>query len=429
MMWRIDSGSGETTPAITDPDFWQRVLKWLGEAGMNLLTVALIIVGALLASWVLRLVIHRVVERIVSGAKTKANVDDTQALERSPLAAMRLVQRTRTLGSILQNIVNVTLVIIAVLLIINVLAPGVAGSFALLSAAIGAGLGFGAQNIVKDVLNGIFIVAEDQVGIGDVVDLGLATGVVEYVSVRLTHVRDVNGTLWYVRNGEITRIGNMSQGWSRVILDLAVPADVDIDEVEKTMLGAAKSLAKDPKWRTRIIEQPEIWGLESIAGDALVIRLVMKTRANAKDDVARELRMRLKRAVDDLGIQLPSLNTVVLVGLEGAQRVRGANPPRTRPTPVTTVDDASAATPRATKPPRGAKTPRGAKAKAKAEAKTQAGTPEAEPTDGRAIWRPRKDGSPGSGDAPAQDDAPATSSEASAAPPAKPDTGAEGASS
>ncbi|GEB94749.1 mechanosensitive ion channel family protein [Microbacterium lacticum] len=418
MIWRTDLHPGET-PAIADPDLWQKILTWLGEAGMKLLAVALIIVGAILASWVLRLVIRRVVDRIVSGAKTKANVDDTQALERSPLAAMRLVQRTRTLGSILQNIVNVTLVIIAVLQIISVLAPGVAGSFALLSAAIGAGLGFGAQNIVKDVLNGIFIVAEDQVGIGDVVDLGLATGVVEYVSVRVTHVRDVNGTLWYVRNGEITRIGNMSQGWSRVILDLAVPADVDIDEVEKTMLGAAKSLAKDPKWRTRIIEQPEIWGLESITGDALVIRLVMKTRANAKDDVARELRMRLKRAVDDLGIELPSLNTVVLAGLEGAQRVRGANPPRTRPTPVTTVDDASAATPRATKTPRGAK----------GKAETPSGTPEAEPTDGRAIWRPRKDGSPGSGDAPAQDDAPATSSEASAAPPAKPDTDAKGASS
>lgn len=356
MMWHMD-GTGGDTPAIVDPDTWQPILTWLGEAGMKLLTCALIIVGAILASWVLRLVIHRVVERIVSGAKTKANVDDTQALERSPLAAMRLVQRTRTLGSILQNIVNVTLVIIAVLQIINVLAPGVAGSFALLSAAIGAGLGFGAQNIVKDVLNGIFIVAEDQVGIGDVVDLGLATGVVEYVSVRVTHVRDVNGTLWYVRNGEITRIGNMSQGWSRVIIDLAVPADVDIDEVEKTMLGAAKSLAKDPKWRTRVIEQPEVWGLESIAGDALVIRLVMKTRANAKDDVARELRMRLKRAVDELGVELPSLNTVTLVGLEGAQRVRGANPPRTRPTPVATAGAASAN------------------------------------SDGKAIWKPRKGGS------------------------------------
>src|SRR5690606_11478672 len=102
-----------------------------------------------------------------------------------------------------------------------------------LSAAVGAGLGFGAQNIVKDVLNGIFIVAEDQIGIGDVVDVGLVTGVVEYVSVRITHVRDVNGTLWYVRNGEILRIGNMSQGWSRVVLDLSLPSDVDVDEVEQ----------------------------------------------------------------------------------------------------------------------------------------------------------------------------------------------------
>ncbi|KIC56109.1 mechanosensitive ion channel family protein [Microbacterium hominis] len=337
MRYFSDSGGGATAPVI-DPGIWTAILTWLGEAGVNLLTITGIIAGAFVVSWVLRLVIRRIVNRIVSGAKSKANVDDTQALERSPLAAMRLVQRTRTLGSILQNIVNVAIVTIAILLIFNVLAPSALGSFALLSAAIGAGLGFGAQNIVKDVLNGIFIVAEDQVGIGDVVDLGLATGIVEYVSVRITHVRDVNGTLWYVRNGEITRIGNMSQGWSRVIIDLALPVDVDIEQVEKTMLATAKNLAKDPKWRTRVIEQPEVWGLESITGDALVIRLVMKTRANAKDDVARELRMRLKRAMDELGVTLPSMNTVMLAGLEGAQRVRGANPPRTRPTPVATVD-------------------------------------------------------------------------------------------
>jgi truncated hemoglobin YjbI len=104
------------------------------------------------------------------------------------------------------------------------------------------------------------------------------------------------------------------------------------------MLDAAKNLAKDPKWRTRVIEQPEVWGLESITGDALVIRLVMKTRANAKDDVARELRMRLKRAIDDLGVTLPSMNSMTLTGLEGAQRVRGANPPKTKPTPVTSAD-------------------------------------------------------------------------------------------
>ena len=323
---------------VTNPDFWGRVLKFLITAGWNLLAVAAIILGGILATWVLRIVIRRTVDRIVSGAKSKARVDDTQALDRSPLAQVRLVQRTRTLGTILQNIVNVAIVIVVVLLVIQVLAPTALGSFALLSAAIGAGLGFGAQNIVKDVLNGIFVVAEDQIGIGDVVDLGLATGVVEYVSVRVTHVRDVNGTLWYVRNGEITRIGNMSQGWSRVIIDLAVPADADLDEVEKQMLDAARSLQKDPKWRTRILENPEVWGLESIDGDALVIRLVMKTRANAKDDVARELRVRLKHAVDELGITLPLLNSIVLTGIEGAQRVRGANPPRTTPVPQVTDD-------------------------------------------------------------------------------------------
>ncbi|GAA2013605.1 mechanosensitive ion channel family protein [Microbacterium ulmi] len=320
---------------LADPGFWAEVGAFFAQVGWKLAAIVGIMVGAYVLTWLLRFVIRRVVNRIVSGAKNKANVDDTQALERSPLAAVRLVQRTRTLGSILQNIVNVAIVIVAIILIVNVINDAILGSFALLTAAIGAGLGFGAQNIVKDVLNGIFIVAEDQVGIGDVVDLGLATGIVEYVSVRVTHVRDVNGTLWYVRNGEILRIGNMSQGWSRVIIDLAVPVDADIGEVEQTMLDAAKGLAKDPKWRTRVLEQPEVWGLESVSGDALVIRLVMKTRANAKDDVARELRMRLKHAIDELGLTLPQLNSITLTGLEGAQRVRGANPPRTKPHPVT----------------------------------------------------------------------------------------------
>lgn len=326
-----------TPPDLTDAELWRQVGDFFVKAGWNLLAIALIILGALLLAWILKFVIRRVVNRIVNGAKSKANVDDTQALERSPLASVRLVQRTRTLGSILHNVVNVTIVVIAALLIINVVAPTALGSLTLLTAAVGAGLGFGAQNIVKDVLNGIFIVAEDQVGIGDVVDLGLATGIVEYVSVRVTHVRDVNGTLWYVRNGEITRIGNLSQGWSRVIIDLSVAVDSDISEVERAMLETAKGLAKDPKWRTRILEQPEVWGLESISGDALVIRLVMKTRANAKDDVARELRMRLKHTIDEMGISLPALTAVMPTGIEGAQRVRGANPPKTKPTPVATA--------------------------------------------------------------------------------------------
>lgn len=344
------SPSTTAPPAdVTSIDFW----TWLGarllDFGGTMLKVVGVIIGIAVAAWILRVIIRRVVDRIVNGAKSKARVDDTQALDRSPLSAVRLVQRTRTLGTILQNIVNVVLVIVALVWIAGIVAPNALASLTLLTAAVGAGLGFGAQNIVKDVLNGIFIVAEDQIGIGDVVDLGLATGIVEFVSVRITHVRDVNGTLWHVRNGEITRIGNMSQGWSRVIIDLAVPVDADIDDVEKAMLAAAKTMWKEPKWRSRIIEQPEIWGLESISGDALVIRLVMKTRSSSKDDVARELRARLKRAIDDMGIALPQLNSIVLTGAEGAQSVRGAHPPKTKETPVATPGDRPRWRPRARK--------------------------------------------------------------------------------
>ncbi len=343
-------------PDFTNPEWWAQVGQFFASVGWNLLTVAGIIVGAMVVAWIFQRMIARIVTRIVSGAKDKANVDDTMALDRSPLAAVRLVQRTRTLGSILRNIVNVSIVVIAALMIVNILAPTALGSLTLLTAAVGAGLGFGAQNIVKDILNGIFIVAEDQIGIGDVVDLGLATGIVEYVSVRVTHVRDVNGTLWFVRNGEILRIGNMSLGWSRVIIDLAVPADADIPEVEGAMLEAARGLAKDPKWRTRILEAPEVWGLESVSGDALVIRLVMKTRAGAKDDVARELRMRLKNAIDGLGLTLPQLNSIMLTGLEGASRVRGANPPKTKPTQIA-PQAAAGAVWKPKKKPRGAAHP------------------------------------------------------------------------
>jgi len=324
----------DTSPAIDWSGFPAQLWAFAQSAGVDALAIAIAIGAALLLSWIMRRLIARVVDRIVRGAKSRADAEDTRAIDMSPLAQVRIVQRTRTLGSILTNIVSVTIVIVTILIVVSIINQDILGSFTLLSAAIGAGLGFGAQNIVKDVLNGIFIVAEDQIGIGDVVDLGLATGIVEYVSVRVTHVRDVNGTLWFVRNGEITRIGNMSQGWSRVIIDLAVPTDADIEAVEQTMLDAAKDLAKESKWRTRIIEKPEIWGLESVSGDALVIRLVMKTRPNAKDDVARALRVRLKRAIDDLGVQLPQLHSIVLSGFEGAQSIRGAHPPKTRPQPI-----------------------------------------------------------------------------------------------
>ncbi|PPF11078.1 mechanosensitive ion channel protein MscS [Rathayibacter sp. AY1E9] len=297
-----------------------------------------IVLGALLVRVIAHFVIGRVVDQIVSGVKRRQRVEDTQSIAASPLAAVRVVQRTRTLGSILNNLSSILIVVIALVMIVTTIDKDLIGSFALLTAALGAGLGFGAQNIVKDVLNGLFMVAEDQLGVGDVVDTGQATGVVESVGVRVTQIRDVNGTLWFVRNGEIVRVGNMSQGWSRVIVDLAVPYETDLEQVQSTVLATANELAASSRWRARIIDKPELWGLESIADDALVIRVVVKTRTTAKDDVARELRLRLKKSLDALDVKLPSLATVVLEGFEGATSVGGAKPPRTTPSPTISTE-------------------------------------------------------------------------------------------
>src|SRR3954447_25136796 len=228
-----------SNPTTMAASVWDQLWD-AGEGPLAKLVQILVIVAlALLARTIAKAIIGGFVDRVVSGVKKRQRADDTQALLASPVSAARVVQRTRTLGSVLNNIVATVIVIIALLMIITTINPSITGAFSLITAALGAGLGFGAQNIVRDVLNGLFLVIEDQLGVGDVVDTGQATGVVENVAIRTTQIRDVNGTLWYVRNGEIIRVGNMSQGWARVIVDLAVPYDADIEAVEDRMLATA----------------------------------------------------------------------------------------------------------------------------------------------------------------------------------------------
>ena len=275
------------------------------------LMIAAIIVGALLVRWLLLIILRRSIERVISGVKKSHNVEETQELSASPLRAARVVQRTRTLGTVINSVLTAIVMSVAAVAILEVLGVPVLG---ILGAAgiIAAGLAFGAQNLVKDILNGMFMVFEDQLGVGDVVDLGMATGTVESVGVRITSIRDVNGTLWHVRNGEILRVGNKSQGWARVIIDLPVPYHADLEAVKDAILTTAKELAAEPQWKRKMLEAPEIWGVESITAEALVVRLVIKTRSADQWDVARELRLRLKLTLDVLGINVPSLNRVIV---------------------------------------------------------------------------------------------------------------------
>jgi small conductance mechanosensitive channel len=195
---------------------------------------------------------------------------------------------------------------------------GVAVGALVASAGIlGAALGFGAQSLVRDLISGLFIIFEDQFGVGDSVDLGEANGVIENVGLRVTQVRDVNGVLWYVRNGEIIRVGNHSQGWSRVVLDIPLSYSVKIDKAQAAILDAATELYKDNSFAKRMLSKPEVWGIQSITGDQVVIRLVQQVGPQDSDDVARELRLRIKAKLDAAKITLATEKTPIFVEVAG----------------------------------------------------------------------------------------------------------------
>jgi len=331
------------TPVETaTTDFWAGLQDFfhtpLGTVIFRVGSAVLIIIGAIVVAWLLRVAIRHIVHRIVNTVKKAQGVETTQALQVSPIATVRVVQRTRTLGSVLTNIANVVVGVIALLLVLHVLAPDVLASFAILSAAIGAGLGFGAQNVIGDILNGLLMVMEDQLGVGDVIEAGMVSlatdGVVEAVGIRTTQIRDVNGTLWYVRNGQILRVGNMSQGWSRVVVDVGVGYENDVDAVQDQLLKTAEGLAREPKWRPRIVEKPEVWGIQSVSPEMIVLRVAVKTRSTARDDVAHELNSRIFAAAREAGVTVPALSNPILTGFESIASVNGAHPPRTRPIPA-----------------------------------------------------------------------------------------------
>ncbi len=308
---------------------WWSALTGLFSGDEVITRVVLILLGGIIAIVIFRLSIRRVVAGVVSGVKKAHGVDDTQALETSPVEAMRQVQRTRTLGSVLNNFAGWTIGIIVVLMVLS--EAGLSITPLIASAGIiGAALGFGAQSLVKDMLNGMFMVFEDQLGVGDVVNVGEVSGVVERLGVRVTEIRDVNGTLWFVRNGEINRVGNYSQDWARVILDIPVPYYSDVSKVQERLLDTARAFRMRPEWKRKVLEDPEVWGIESISAEALVVRLVLKVRGGEQWAAKRALHADIKNTLDKEGIDLPPLNRMVLDGIQG---VRSASKKMTPKTP------------------------------------------------------------------------------------------------
>ncbi len=303
--------TGET-PTEPDPDPWtaEWFFDWLVGTPLR---IAIIVIGALL----LRLALHRFIDGLVLRAKGKprrffGSRKAARMMEgTSTLFTERRAQRARTLGSLGRSVVTAVVFTVAAIMILQELGFDVAALIASIG-IVGVALGFGAQNLVKDFISGVFMLAEDQYGVGDVIDMGEATGTVEGVGLRVTKLRDADGAIWYVRNGEVIRIGNKSQGSSRALVDVQVAVDEDVARVRELLQEVATELAEDPDFRDRITDEPEVWGVESVSPEAVTIRVVVKAKPLEGGPVARALRQRIQERFEDEGVRLPPPRAALL---------------------------------------------------------------------------------------------------------------------
>ncbi|MCW2670270.1 MAG: MscS Mechanosensitive ion channel [Frankiales bacterium] len=286
------------------------VHQWFDDHGSALATGGVRVLVILLVALLVRALLHRAINRLVRSAvdgripgALHGLRDKARALDSTVLTSERRRQRTETLGSVLRSIASATVGVIALAMVLGEiglnLTPIVASA-----GIVGVAVGFGAQNLVKDFLSGMFMLLEDQYGVGDVIDAGAATGIVEAVTLRTTRLRDGEGTVWYIRNGEINRVGNKSQGWSRALLDVPLALGTDVTGARALALEVAQQVRSDDAYAGLVLEDPEVWGLQAIGAEGLVLRITMKTLATQEGPVERALRERLVAAFAQHGISI-----------------------------------------------------------------------------------------------------------------------------
>jgi small conductance mechanosensitive channel len=320
---------GEGTGGAPDcADSWlcQKVYDWFdldwlaANAEILIAKPARILLIVVLAA-VVRALVHRGVRRLTDRTATGAvptilrplrnRVTQSDAGEQ---LTERRTQRAEAIGSVLRSFASIVVLGIAVVLVLGELGINLAPIVAS-AGVVGVALGFGAQNLIKDFIAGIGIILEDQYGVGDVVDLGEASGTVEAVGLRITRLRDVNGVVWYVRNGEILRVGNKSQGFAQVVIDMPVAHDTDLERARRVMQEVADAMYAEEGWAEVLLAEPESLGVEQITSEGVFLRLVVRATNADQWRVGRELRMRLKERFVADGIRTP---LPLLTGASGA---------------------------------------------------------------------------------------------------------------
>ncbi|MBX7452199.1 mechanosensitive ion channel family protein [Mycolicibacterium sp. 3033] len=310
-------------------DVYNLAFEWTDTNRHWLVEVPIRIVAYILVVLIARYLLHRMIDRAATGRHPRSRADDATAKKKPPLlrglrdrapssarSAERRAQRAQTIASVLKSSVSIVLLIWVVLGILNVLGVNIA-PFIASAGVVGLAIGFGAQNLVRDFVTGVFMLLEDQYGVGDTVDLGDAVGEVESVGLRVTTLRDIDGTLWYVRNGEIARVGNMSQDYAVARIEIPVAPTADMERAEKVALDAAHSALEDPKIAAKVLGEPEMLGVQEVRSDQVTLRMTVKTRPGVQWSVQRRLRREILRAFDANSIELPFVAGRLLAAASG----------------------------------------------------------------------------------------------------------------
>ncbi|HUF51873.1 MAG TPA: mechanosensitive ion channel family protein [Longimicrobiales bacterium] len=275
--------------AVRSPIEWQDLLRW--EILLPKATkIAVVVLLAIIAYRIIRIVIRNIVEREIE--------------EEDPLVKRVREQRSRTIASLLGNVTAITIFVVVALTILDILIDNI-GPILASFGIIGLAFSFGAQSLVKDVISGTFMLMEGQFGIGDVVRVSDVAGMVEKITLRTTVLRDLEGVVHIIPNGEITRVSNLTKSWSRTVLNIGVAYREDVDRVMDILRDELRAFHADPEWGPLLLEEPQVPGVEALADSAVIIRVVAKTLPLKQWDVARELRRRIKNRFDRDGIEIP----------------------------------------------------------------------------------------------------------------------------
>ncbi|MCH7788513.1 MAG: mechanosensitive ion channel family protein [Acidobacteria bacterium] len=303
----------------TDNEALAGIVDWVIDRPLRIGLVVLV-------AWIVKRIVHHMIGKVVDRIRsdsTERQMERVRRLSPGVLAAAddaareRGKARAETVGLVLRSFSSALIWTIALFVVLSELDVNVAPLIAGAGIA-GIALGFGAQSVVQDFLSGMFMLIEDHYGVGDVIDVGDATGTVERMSLRTTSIRDAQGTVWHISNGEIRRVGNFSQLWSRALIDVGVAYETDIRLAQGVIQRVGTELWEDPEWGDGVVmEPPEVLGVQNLGGDAVQIRLIVKTRPSSQWTVERELRLRIKEALDEAGIEMPFAQRTVWLRQQG----------------------------------------------------------------------------------------------------------------